>query len=364
MKKKQTINIFIKNIFKLDKGIIFIILVLFAINILIQYSASEKVVSKMISDIGYLILSLVLMIIIANLNINILKHIAVPMYIFSILLLLLVLFAGVSSHGAKRWINLGLKFQPSELCKISVPLMICYYLNLKNNIIKYSDYFVGFILTVIPFILIIKQPDLGTGILVLCSGLLVLFYFGISWKIILGNIFLALSGAPIIWHFLYDYQKFRILTLLNPQSDKLGKGYHIIQGIIGIGSGGFIGKGYLSGTQIHLDFIPEKNTDFVVSVIAEEFGYLGIVLVLTLYLILILKCIGIMVNAKDSNSQALIGSLTLSFCLYVFINMGMVAGIVPVVGVPLPFISYGGTATLVLALQFGIVLLIAKENNY
>ena len=355
---------FFLNIYKLDKVIIIIILMLFAINILIQYSASEKLLSKMVSDIRYLIFSMIIMVAIANINKNNLRYVAVPSYIISVILLIIVLFFGVSSHGAKRWINLGIKFQPSEICKVSVPLMICYYFHIKNNYIKYYDYLVAIILIMIPSLLIIKQPDLGTGVLVISSGILVIFYSGIRWRVIIWNIIAIILSAPIIWHFLYDYQKYRVMTLINPQLDKLGKGYHIIQGIIGIGSGGMVGKGYLDGTQIHLDFIPEKNTDFVASVIAEEFGYIGIVIVLTLYMILILRCIGVMKNAKDIYSQSLVGSLTLSFCLYVFINMGMVAGIVPVVGVPLPFISYGGTSTIVTAIQFGIILLIAKENNY
>jgi len=359
---------FFKKIIKvfsnLDLQIISIILILAAINILVQYSATDKVVSKLINDIFYLMISFVLLIIVANINLNHLKYIAVPLYIFSILCLIAVLLFGISSHGAKRWLYLGIRIQPSELCKLSVPLLLAYYYSLKTSAIKWNQYLLGLLLIIIPFALIAKQPDLGTGILVLATGFFVLFFIGIPWRIIIFSIAILILSTPIFWHFLHPYQQHRILTLINPQIDPLGKGYHIIQGIIAIGSGGITGKGYLQGTQSHLDFIPEKHTDFVVSVIAEEFGFIGICVVLLLYLLLILRSLTIMRQAHSLFAKSLAGAIIMSFTLYVLINMGMVAGILPVVGVPLPFISYGGTATIVLMIEFGILLAIARENKY
>ncbi|MCX8514893.1 MAG: rod shape-determining protein RodA, partial [Burkholderiales bacterium] len=295
---------------------------------------------------------------------NHLKYIAIPLYIFSILCLVAVLFFGVSSHGAKRWLYIGIRIQPSELCKLSVPLLLAYYYSLKVSVIKWHQYLFGLLLIIIPFALIAKQPDLGTGILVLATGFFILFFIGIPWRIIIFSVVVLILATPVFWHFLHPYQQHRILTLINPQIDPLGKGYHIIQGIIAIGSGGLTGKGYLQGTQSHLDFIPEKHTDFVISVIAEEFGFIGICIILVLYLILILRALTIMKQSHNLFAKSLAGAITMSFTLYILINMGMVAGILPVVGVPLPFISYGGTATIVLMIEFGILLAIARENRY
>ncbi|MBP9743315.1 MAG: rod shape-determining protein RodA [Burkholderiales bacterium] len=354
----------IRAFYNLDKIIVITLLLLAAINILVQYSANDKVIGRLISDIAYLSISFVLLVVVANLNLNQLKHWATPFYIITIIFLVIVLLFGISSHGAKRWLYLGLRIQPSELCKLSVPIVLAYYYSSKHHLARYVEYSIGILLILIPFCLIAKQPDLGTGILVVASGLFVLFFIGLPWRIIIVGFIILAASTPIIWHFLHDYQQHRILTLINPQSDPLGRGYHIIQGIIAIGSGGLYGKAYLHGTQIHLDFIPEKHTDFVVSVLAEEFGHIGVCVILILYLILILRSLVIMKQTHDLFARVLLGSIIMSFTLYILINMGMVAGIVPVVGVPLPFISYGGTATLVLMLQFGIILSVARQNKY
>lgn len=354
----------IRAFYNLDKIIVTTLLFLAAINILVQYSANDKVMGRLISDITYLSISFVLLIVVANLNLNQLKHWATPFYVTTIVFLVIVLLFGISSHGAKRWLYLGLRIQPSELCKLSVPIMLAYYYSSKHHVARYIEYSIGILLILVPFCLIAKQPDLGTGILVVASGLFILFFIGIPWRVIIVGFIILTASTPIIWHFLHDYQQHRILTLINPQSDPLGKGYHIIQGIIAIGSGGLYGKGYLHGTQIHLDFIPEKHTDFVIAVLAEEFGYIGVCVVLILYLVLILRSLVIMKQTYDLFARVLLGSIIMSFTLYILINMGMVSGIVPVVGVPLPFISYGGTATLVLMLQFGIILSIARQNKY
>lgn len=349
----------------LDKIIIRTLLLLAIINVLIQYSANDKIAIKLVSDIIYLSMSAFILVLVANINLSKIKHLAIPLYIISLILLLLVIPFGSTMHGARRWLALGIKIQPSELCKLSVPLILAYYYSLKTYPLKIKEYILGLVFILVPFAFIAKQPDLGTGILVFAAGFFVLFFAGLPWRVVLIALALFAFSTPIIWHFmLHDYQKHRILTLLNPESDPLGAGYHIIQGIIAIGSGGFWGKGYLHGTQIHLDFIPEKHTDFVVSVLAEEFGYFGIFILLTIYLVLVLRSMRIVTQTEDLFSRLIGSSITLSFTLYVLINMGMVSGIFPVVGVPLPFISYGGTAMLVLSIGFGIILAIAKQNQY
>ena len=354
----------VANFYRLDRLFISVLLVLALVNVVIQYSANDKVAWRLINDIAYLCLAFGVLVAVSHLNLNHLKTLAKPLYILSIILLILVLLVGVTKHGAKRWLNLGIRLQPSELCKISVPLLLAYYFSLKHEVLSYGDYFKATVLLLIPFCLIVKQPDLGTAILVLLAGFWVMFFCGLPWRVIIAGLVILALATPVIWHFLHPYQQHRVLTLLNPTSDPLGKGYHIIQGAIAIGSGGIWGKGYLQGTQVHLDFIPEKHTDFVLTVLAEEFGFVGVTLILVLYLLLVWRGIKIMQQAQDRFSQALAGSITLSLLLYILINMGMVAGIFPVVGVPLPLISYGGSATVVLMFGFGILLAIARHNKY
>ncbi|HMT03244.1 MAG TPA: rod shape-determining protein RodA [Burkholderiales bacterium] len=348
----------------LDKTILITLVLLSIINILIQYSANDQVFNRLINDVFYLFLSFILLLIVANTSINNIKNSAIPLYIISIILLIAVIFFGVKSHGVARWINIGVRLQPSELCKLAVPLILAFYFSKVTTPPKFLDFIKGVTLIIIPFALIAKQPDLGTGVLVLATGFFILFFVGLPWRLIIIALLLFIISTPIIWHFLHGYQKHRILTLINPYADPLGKGYHIIQGMIAVGSGGLFGKGYLHGTQIHLSFIPEKHTDFVISVLAEEMGFIGVIVVLMLYLILVLRGLKIMQHAQDIFTQALSGSIVLSLTLYVLINMGMVTGLFPVVGVPLPLISYGGTATIVLMLGFGILLAIDKQSKY
>lgn len=354
----------IKSQVKVDFTIIILLIIFAVINVFIQYSANDSTMVHLISDISYLVISFIVYLGVSHLNILSLKTIALPLYIISIILLLAVALVGIKSHGAVRWLNLGVHLQPSELCKLSVPIMVAYYFSLKTKPFKLVYYIVGIGIILIPVLFIAKQPDLGTAILVLFAGFFVLFFVDLPWRLIIIFILALASLTPVIWHFLHDYQKHRILTLLNPQSDPLGAGYHIIQSIIAIGGGGLSGQGYLHGTQIHLDFIPEKHTDFVLSVLAEEFGFIGVSVILILYFILIWRGLQITQKAEDLFCRALAGGITLSFMLYVLINMGMVAGIFPVVGVPLPFISYGGTATLILMIGFGILTAIAKQKPY
>ena len=364
LKMKIKLKQFWDYLINFDYILIFTLVALFIVNGFIQYSANDQVLTRLYSDTFYSSLSFIIMLIIAGINVNRIRSVAIPLYIVSIILIMLVLVIGVKVNGARRWLNLGVRIQPSELCKISVPLLVAYILSIKDQILKFKDFLAGFLVILLPFALIAKQPDLGTAILVFSAGFFVLFFAGLPWKIIIGSIITVIASSPLIWGFLKDYQKHRILTLIDPQSDPLGKGYHIIQGMIAIGSGGLYGKGYLHGSQIHLNFIPEKHTDFVITVLAEEFGYIGVCLILGLYLIIALRGLRIMRLAQDRFSQTLAGSITLSFVLYVLINMGMVSGIFPVVGVPLPLISYGGTATIVIMIGFGILLSIDHKRRY
>ena len=347
-----------------DYILIFAILSLFVVNIFVQYSANDQSLTRVYNDVGYLTVSMIIMLIVSHIHINRIRSIAIPLYIVSLILIALVLVIGVKVNGARRWLNLGMRIQPSEICKLSVPLMVAYVLSLKNNLLTYKNYILGFILILVPFLIVAKQPDLGTGILIFAAGFFVLFIAGLPWKVIIGSILLLIASSPLVWHLLKDYQKTRILTLIDPQSDPLGAGYHIIQGLIAIGAGGLTGKGYLHGTQIHLSFIPEKHTDFVITVIAEEFGYIGVMILLGIYFIVALRGLRIMRLADNRFAQTMAGSITLSFVLYVLINMGMVGGIFPVVGVPLPLVSYGGTATIVLMIGFGILLSINRVRKY
>lgn len=361
---RNRLYLLLRHLLSFDYILIFSLVALFVINVFVQYSANDEVMTRLYSDVIFFGFSFVLMMIIASINTSKIRSMAIPLYIISLILIALVLVIGVRVNGARRWLNLGIRIQPSELCKLSVPLLVAYVLSIKDNVLTYKNYLLGFVLIIIPFLLIAKQPDLGTGILVFSAGFFVLFFAGLPWKVIISSIIAIVASSPLIWHLLKDYQKHRILTLLDPQSDPLGKGYHIIQGIIAIGSGGMYGKGYLHGSQVHLNFIPEKHTDFVITVLAEEFGYIGIIAILTLYLLIAMRGLRIMRLAPDRFSQTLAGSITMSFILYVLINMGMVSGIFPVVGVPLPLISYGGTATIVIMIGFGILLSIDHRNRY
>ncbi|MFN8770875.1 MAG: rod shape-determining protein RodA [Neisseriaceae bacterium] len=354
----------IGNLFNFDKTILLTLLLLCIINVVVQYSATDKDIARLINDSIYMGVSFIILIIFANLNLNHIKALAKPMYVLSILLLICVMLFGVSVNGAKRWLNIGFRIQPSEIAKLAVPLILSYYFSIKAQLLTKLDYIKAFVLLIIPAALIIKQPDLGTSILVFSAGFYVLFFAGLSWRVIIFALIVFICSTPLIWHFLHPYQQHRILTLIHPQSDPLGKGYHLIQGMVAIGSGGLWGKGYLQGTQTHLNFIPEKDTDFVITVIAEEFGYIGVCILLLLYLVLIIRGIGIMRKAEDMFSKTLAGSIVMSFTTYIMINMSMVAGIMPVVGVPLPFISHGGTATSVIMAGFGILLAIARKYRF
>ena len=280
-------------------------------------------------------------------------------YVISLVLLIAVLVAGVGAKGAQRWLDLpGLpRFQPSELVKLALPLSIAWYMSRRPVPPRFLDLVKATVLVLIPSVLIFKQPDLGTAILISTSGLLVLFFAGMSWWLILSMVAIVSALAPVMWFFvMHDYQKQRVLTFLDPESDPLGTGWNIIQSKTAIGSGGIEGKGYLLGTQSQLEFLPESHTDFIIAVLAEEKGLIGVSLLLILYALIILRCLYIASFCKTLMGRLLSGSMAVTFFIYVFVNMGMVSGILPVVGVPLPLVSYGGTSVISLLLGFGLIM--------
>lgn len=302
---------------------------------------------------------------------------ALPLYSTGVLLLIATELFGITKKGSTRWLDLGIVIQPSEIMKIAMPLMMAWWFHRREGALRVLDFMISGILLMIPVALILKQPDLGTGILVFASGFFVIFFAGLSWRILipfaaLGVIAIGLligfgdamctSDQP--WPGLHDYQKQRICTLLDPTTDPLGRGFHIIQGTIAIGSGGLIGKGFMKGTQTHLEFIPERTTDFIFAAYGEEFGLIGVLVLLVAFLILILRCLWISAGAITLFSRLLAGSIALSIFTYVFVNIGMVSGILPVVGIPLPFISYGGTSMLTMGLSLGMVMSIARQRGF
>ncbi len=307
-----------------------------------------------------------------------LMALAVPLYIAGVILLILVAIphVGITKKGATRWLNLGMVIQPSEVLKIAMPLMLSWWFQRREGQLRALDFAVAGGLLVLPVALILKQPDLGTSMLVMSSGLYVIFFAGLNWRLIVPVLIAAAVGVTLIvayeskicqpdvqWPGLHDYQKNRICTLLDPTTDPLGKGFHIIQGMIAIGSGGVTGKGYMQGTQTHLEFIPERTTDFVFAAYSEEFGLIGCLTLVAGFTLLIFRGLYIAALAPTLFSRLLAGAISLSFFTYAFVNMGMVSGILPVVGVPLPFISYGGTAMVSLGLGLGILMSIAKSRG-
>jgi rod shape determining protein RodA len=274
-----------------------------------------------------------------------------------LMLLIGVALFGEIQNGARRWLNIGVtRIQPSELMKLAVPLMMAWYFDKHEVTLRLRDYAVATLLLILPLLLILRQPDLGTTLLIASSGFYVLFLAGLSWRIIAGLLVVSLGSLPVLWVMLHDYQRRRIMTLFDPTQDPLGAGYHTIQSTIAIGSGGVIGKGWQQGTQTHLDFLPEKSTDFIFAVFSEEFGLVGNTALLLLYMVVIGRGMMITANASTQFTRLVAGSITLTFFTYIFVNIGMVVGILPVVGVPLPLISYGGTSMVTMLLGFGILM--------
>ncbi|HIF52325.1 MAG TPA: rod shape-determining protein RodA [Thiotrichaceae bacterium] len=349
----------------IDFPLLFAIFVLCLIGLLVLYSAGGQDIQLVYRQAVKLLIAFVGMIMIAQLSPAILERWSIWLFIFGIILLVLVIFYGDVGKGAQRWLDLKVfRFQPSEIMKLTVPMMIASYLADKSLPPKFSWVLMTCVLILIPVLLIAKQPDLGTALLVATAGFSVLFIAGISWRLLMSMGVLAAACAPILWYVMHDYQKRRVLTLLNPEEDPLGAGYHIIQSKIAIGSGGFYGKGWLKGTQSHLEFLPERSTDFIFAVFCEEFGMLGVLLLLCVYLFIISRGLFIAINAQNTYGRLLASSLTLTFFVYVFVNIGMVTGQLPVVGVPLPLISHGGTSMVTLMLGFGIIMSVHTHRRF
>jgi len=305
-----------------------------------------------------------------------LMTLAVPLYMLGVTLLIAVAVFGITKKGARRWINVGIVIQPSEILKIAMPLMLAWWFQKREGQLRPLDFLVAGLLLAVPVGLIMKQPDLGTSLLVLAAGLSVIFFAGLSWKLIIPPVLLGVIGLLLVvifepqlcaqgvrWPVLHDYQQQRICTLLDPTRDPLGKGFHIIQGMIAIGSGGVFGKGFMQGTQTHLEFIPERTTDFIFAAFSEEFGLFGNLLLISGFIFLVLRGLAIALEAPTLFARLLAGSVTMIFFTYAFVNMGMVSGILPVVGVPLPFVSYGGTAMVTLGMGLGILMSIARSKR-
>lgn len=335
-----------------------------ALAMVILYSASGQSLDVLARQSMRLGLATVIMIAIAQINPHYLKFYSPALYLLGALLLAAVLAMGKISMGAQRWLDLGvLRFQPSELTKLSTPMMIAWYLSEHAPPPRAKQLLSAGGLILVPTLLIAKQPDLGTAVLVGSAGAAAVFLAGLPWAYLLGLAAVGGSLLPVLWHFMHGYQRDRVLTFLNPEADPLGRGYHIIQSKIAIGSGGIYGKGWLQGTQAHLEFLPERSTDFIFAVFAEEFGLLGCLGLLALYLFILGRCLYIVVQAQDRYCRLLAGALTLTFFVYVFVNIGMVIGILPVVGVPLPLVSYGGTSMVTLLAGFGMLMSIQTHRK-
>jgi len=330
----------------------------------VLYSATDQNLGRFLGQLMNLGVALVAMWAVANLAPQTLKRFAVPLYVSALALLVGVALFGDVVNGARRWLHLGVtRIQPSELMKIALPLLLAWYFEKREASLRLRDFAAAALLIGVPVLLIARQPDLGTALLIAAAGAYVLFLAGLSWKII--GLLVAGVGAcvPLLWPLLHDYQRERILTLFDPARDPLGAGYHIIQSSIAIGSGGVLGKGWMQGTQAHLDFLPERHTDFIFAVYAEEFGLLGNIVLLVLYSLLIARGLVITANASTLFGRLLAGAISLMFFTYAFVNMGMVSGILPVVGVPLPLVSYGGTALVTLFLGIGILMSVQTHRK-
>jgi rod shape determining protein RodA len=348
----------------LDPFMIAVVAALLGIGMGVLYSASGQNFSRVGGQLMNMGVAVTVMWIAANVPPQHMARLALPVYALGLLLLVGVALFGEVSNGARRWLNVGItRIQPSEIMKIGVPLMLAWYFDRYEAVLKLRDYAIGTVVLAIPVALIAKQPDLGTALLVSAAGFYVLFLAGLSWKIILGLAAVGAALLPMLWGMMHDYQRQRVLTLLDPSQDPLGAGYHTIQSTIAIGSGGVFGKGWMNSTQARLDFLPERTTDFVFAVFSEEFGLLGNIVLVILFVLVIGRGLYIAANASVLFSRLLAGAVTLTFFTYAFVNMGMVSGVLPVVGVPLPLISYGGTSLVTLLFGIGILMSIHTHKR-
>jgi len=342
----------------IDLVMIVALIMLTVLGSLTLFSASGESERMMNNHLFHLILAGILMLLASQIPGHLLNRWSIWIYGFGVFVLVLVLLQGAMGKGAQRWLELGgFRFQPSEVMKLAVPMMVASYLSKKNLPPSFQDVFIAAILVIIPMLLIIKQPDLGTALLVGSAGFFVIYFAGISWKWLAASAVTVAIAAPLVFFYgMHDYQRQRVLTLLDPTADKLGSGYHIIQSTIALGSGGVYGKGWLKSDQSRLDFLPERHTDFIFAVFGEEFGLLGILILLGLYLFIIWRGLYLATKGQDTYARLLGGSLSLTFFIYLLVNTGMVIGILPVVGVPLPLVSYGGTSLVTLMTAFGLLM--------
>jgi len=359
-----------------DGPLAFAVFLLACIGMMTMYSSGFDSGTRFADHGRNMLIAGFIMFVVAQVPPQRLAALAVPLYVLGVSLLIAVAVFGVTKKGARRWLNVGVIIQPSEILKIAMPLMLAWWFQKREGKLNPLDFLVAGLLLAVPVGLIMKQPDLGTALLVLAAGMSVIFFAGLSWKLVLPPLVLGLVAVFLLvffepdlcadgfrWPLLRDYQQQRICTLLDPTRDPLGKGFHIIQGMIAIGSGGFWGKGFMQGTQTHLEFIPERTTDFIFAAFSEEFGLIGNLLLIGCFIFLVVRALNIALEAPTVFSRLLAGAVAMIFFSYAFVNMGMVSGILPVVGVPLPFISYGGTAMVTLGLGLGILMSIAKSKR-
>ncbi|HCH33112.1 MAG TPA: rod shape-determining protein RodA [Oceanospirillaceae bacterium] len=343
---------------KLDPWLLILLLAIMSFGLIVLYSgsgASETAVQKQLVRYG---VALLVMVMITQINLRLVQRWMPLLYVAGVLLLLAVLLFGVGAKGAQRWLAIpGLpRFQPSEIMKLVVPLTVAWYLAGRPRPPHLTHVLVSMVLVALPVLLIAKQPDLGTSLLIACSGIFVIFFAGLLWRYVLAAMVLGAAALPLLWMGMRPYQQQRVITFLDPESDPLGAGWNIIQSKIAIGSGGIDGKGWLQGTQSHLDFLPETHTDFIIAVLAEEFGLVGVCALLSLYFLVLIRGLMIAAQAAHPFDRMLAASLTLTFFVYVVVNVGMVSGVLPVVGVPLPLVSYGGTSAVTLMASLGLLM--------
>jgi rod shape determining protein RodA len=359
-----------------DVPLIVAVALLACVGLVAMYSSGYDHGTRFVDHARNMMIAATVMFVVAQIPPQRLMELAVPLYTFGVVLLIAVAIFGITKKGARRWINVGVVIQPSEILKIAMPLMLAWWFQKREGQLRPLDFLVAGLLLAVPVGLIMKQPDLGTALLVLAAGISVIFFAGIKWKWILPPLLIGVVGIVLLviyepqlcaddvnWRVLHEYQRQRVCTLLDPARDPLGKGFHIIQGMIAIGSGGLLGKGFMQGTQTHLEFIPERTTDFILAAFSEEFGLLGNMLLIGCFIFLILRAMLIALEAPSLFTRLLAASVTMIFFTYAFVNMGMVSGILPVVGVPLPFVSYGGTAMVTLGMALGILMSVSKSKR-
>ncbi|WP_165010382.1 rod shape-determining protein RodA [Neisseria yangbaofengii] len=348
----------------IDPWLFFAMLAVYVMSLFLLYSADGQEFGQLENKTLHTVIGFILLWVVAQVPPKTIAKWALPIYVVGIVLLIGVEIAGVTVNGSTRWLELGIRIQPSEIMKIGLPMMVAWFFQRFEGRLCRWHYLAALSLMAVPVALILKQPDLGTATLIMASGIFVVYFAGLPWKVIFAAIVGFVAVLPLLWNYgMHDYQKTRVLTLLDPTKDPLGAGYHIIQSMIAIGSGGVWGKGWLNGTQTHLDYIPEATTDFIFAVFGEEFGLIGNILLLLVYLVILGRGLYIAGRAQTLYSRTLAGALTMTLFCYAFVNMGMVSGILPVVGVPLPLVSYGGTATISIMMILALLMGIANEQK-